>query len=269
MQAITHPRDAVNISTAERMVSVVGGGVLAGLGLRRRSPLGIGLALIGGDLVRRGITGHSFLYQALGLRTVSPAQRTKTTSVPYELRLRVDKSVTIGCPRADVYRYYRNLANLPRFMHHIKSVRELPGGRSHWVAKGPAGSSLEWDAIIHSEVENERLVWCSLPGSQIDSTGAAIFTDAPGGRGTEVHVELQYKPPVGMLGAAVAALWGKGPAWQMEEGLHRLKQILEVGEIPTTQGQPSGREAGHVPSGKVERASEASFPASDAPAYNR
>lgn len=270
MQTITHPKHTVNISITERWASVVGGGVLAGLGLRRRSPLGVALALIGGDLMRRGITGHCFLYPALGLRTAPRGQGAATTSIPYELGLRVDKAVTIGCPRAEVYSFFRNLANLPRFMHNVESVRALPDGRSHWVVKGPAGRSVEWDAVVHNEVENERLAWRSLPGSQIDSAGTVIFTDAPGGRGTEVCVELLYNPPAGMLGAAVAALLGKDPARQIEDDLHRLKQILEAGEIPTTQGQPSGREAGHhARSGKVERASEASFPASDAPAYNR
>jgi uncharacterized membrane protein len=269
MQAITQSRHAVNISTTERFVSAVGGGILAGLGLRRRSPMGIALALIGGDLVRRGITGHSFLYPALGLRTASRGQGAETTSIPYELGMRVDKAVTIGCPRAEVYGFFRNLANLPRFMRNVESVRELPDGRSHWVAKGPAGRSVEWDAVVHNEIKNERLAWRSLPGSQIDSAGTVIFLDAPGGRGTEVHVELQYNPPAGRLGAAVAALWGKDPARQVEEDLHRLQQILEAGEIPTIQGQPSGRAARHARSRTVEHTSEASFPASDAPAYNR
>jgi uncharacterized membrane protein len=176
-------------------------------------------------------------------------------------------------PRAEVYRFWRDFANLPRFMKHLESVQVVDETRSHWVAKGPAGRRVEWDAVVHNEVENERIAWRSLPGSDVDNAGTVWFKDAPGDRGTEVRVELQYNPPGGALGAVFAWLWGEEPGVQIQDDLHRLKALLEAGEIVTTEGQPSGRErqtrrAGRQSKFPVEVASEDSFPASDAPAYS-
>jgi uncharacterized membrane protein len=233
---------------------------------------------MGGELVRRGATGHSFLYEAVGVRTASLGQGAETTSVPYELGVRVDEIITVNKPPEEVYRFWRNLENLPSFMKHLESVRVLDGGRSHWVAKAPAGRTVEWDAVIHNEVPNELIAWRSLPDSRVDHAGSVQFRLAPGGRGTEVRVELQYNPPGGLMGAAVAKIWGEEPSQQVKEDLRRFKQILEAGEILTTEGQPSAREAKprseaareqQHRSEEVEYASEASFPASDAPSYTR
>jgi uncharacterized membrane protein len=210
----------------------------------------------------------------MGVRTAPKGQGEETTSVPYELGIRVDKAVTINKPRAEVYRFWRDLSNLARFMKHVESVQQYDGDRSHWVVRAPAGRTVEWDAIVHNEIENELIAWRSLPGSRVDNAGSVIFRDAPGGRGTEVKVELQYNPPAGALGAVFATLWGEEPGQQIQDDLHRLKQLLETGEIPTTEGQSSGRgiKASGTTTKQVDRsvhvASEESFPASDAPAYN-
>ena len=274
MQVTTHRKHAVNLSRGERIFSAVAGGVLAAAGIRKRGPAGIAMTVVGGDLIRRGIAGHSYLYEAFGVRTAPKGQGEGTTSVPYELGIRVDRAVTIARPREEVFAFWRDLANLPRFMKHLESVRMTGDGFSHWVAKAPAGRTVEWDATIYNEVENELIAWRSLPSSDVDNAGSVLFRDAPGGRGTEVKVELQYNPPAGALGALLAQLWGEEPGQQIQEDLHRLKQLLEAGEIPTTEGQPSGRiEKPHKREKQareraVERASEESFPASDSPAYN-
>jgi uncharacterized membrane protein len=120
-------------------------------------------------------------------------------------------------------------------------------------------------------MENELIAWRSLAGAQVANAGSVWFKDAPGGRGTEVHVELQYNPPAGALGAIIASLWGEEPGQQIHEDLHRLKALLETGEVITVEGQPSGREASRrapAEDREVQLASEGSFPASDAPAYN-
>jgi uncharacterized membrane protein len=269
MEIITHRKHAVNITQTERIVSAIGGGILAAAALQKRSPAGIALALIGGDLLRRGITGHSFAYEAMGVRTAPLGQGAETTSVPYELGVRVDKSITIARPPHEVYQFWRDLSNLARFMKNVESVTQLDGNRSHWVVKAPAGRTVEWDAVIHNEIEGEMIAWRSLPGARVDNAGSVWFKEAPAGRGTEVKVELQYNPPAGALGAVVASLWGKEPGQQIQEDLHRLKQLMEAGEIPTTEGQPTGHvtSVGHRDR-DVNRASEESFPASDSPAYN-
>jgi uncharacterized membrane protein len=268
MRILTHHKHAVNISKAERIVSAIGGGILAAAGLKKRNSAGVALAVLGGDLLRRGITGHSYTYEALGVRTADAGQGWETTSVPYELGVRVDRSITIALPPHDVYSFWRNLANLPRFMKNLESVTELDDQHSHWVVKAPAGRRVEWDAVIHNEIPGELLAWRSLPGADVDNAGSVQFREAPAGRGTEVTVELQYNPPAGALGAIVAGFWGKEPSQQIQEDLHRLKAILEAGEVPTTEGQPTGKTE-HVHLGaKVTEASEESFPASDSPAFN-
>ncbi len=268
MRIITHSKHAVNISQAERIVSAIGGGILAAAGLKKRSAAGAALALIGGDLLRRGITGHSYAYEAMGVRTADLGQGAATTSVPYELGVRVDKSITIAKPRQEVYDFWRKLSNLPRFMKNVESVSEIDEMHSHWVVQAPAGRKVEWDAVIHNEVPGEMIAWRSLPGADVDNAGSVWFREAPAGRGTEVKVELQYNPPAGALGAVLATLWGKEPSQQIQEDLHRLKALLEAGEIPTTEGQPTGKLEHRTHGYKVTEASEESFPASDSPAYN-
>jgi uncharacterized membrane protein len=271
VQIISHRKHAINVSPAERWISAIGGGALTVAGVRKRSPGGIALAFLGGALIRRGVTGRCPVYTALGMRTSPRGQGWETTSVPYELGIRVDKAITIGAPRHEVYRFWRDLSNLSRFMKNVESVRDLGENRSHWVVSGPASRKLEWDALIVNEAENELIGWRSLPGADVDNAGSVQFKDAPGGRGTEVKIELQYNPPAGPVGALVSMLFGKEPGLQIEEDLRRLRQIVEAGEIPTTAGQPSGATAIHEERRRAERevehASQASFPASDSPAY--
>jgi len=133
------------------------------------------------------------------------------------------------------------LDNLPRFMRHLVSVDQLDYRRSRWVAQGPAGWRVTWDAEVINEIPNELLAWQSLAGSQVDSAGSVRFTEAPGGRGTEIRVELQYNPPAGIVGAYVARLFGREPEQEIEADLNRLKQFLECGEVATTDGQPHAR----------------------------
>lgn len=131
----------------------------------------------------------------------------------------------------EVYSFWRNFENLPRFMKHLESVHDLGDGRSHWTAKGPAGTTVEWDATIIADVPGEVITWRSLEGSDVDNAGAVRFERAPGNRGTIVRVNLQYNPPAGVIGAAVAKLFGEEPQQQLDEDLRRFKQVLEVGEV--------------------------------------
>jgi uncharacterized membrane protein len=117
-------------------------------------------------------------------------------------------------------------------MTHLDRVTQLPGGKSHWVAAGPAGLAVEWDAEIINEVENQMLAWRSLPGSEVVTAGSVNFESAPGGRGTQVSVRLQYAPPAGKAGALIASLFGREPSQTVREDLRHFKQLLEAGEIP-------------------------------------
>jgi uncharacterized membrane protein len=142
----------------------------------------------------------------------------------------------------DLYRFWRNFENLPRFMENLESVAECDDNISHWVARGPGGAKVEWDAEIYNEKEGELIAWRSLPGADITNAGSVHFEEAPGGRGTYVKVILNYNPPGGKAAALFAKLFGKEPGQLVEHNLKRLKQFIETGEIPTTAGQPSGRE---------------------------
>jgi hypothetical protein len=140
-----------------------------------------------------------------------------------------------------LYQFWRNFENLPKFMHHLESVQNTGDNRSHWVARGPLGTRVAWDAEVITERPNELIGWRSLEGSQADTAGSVHFTPAPGDRGTEVRVVMKYNPPLGKVGAAIAWLFAQEPGQQVADDLRRLKQLMETGEIPTTAGQPTGR----------------------------
>jgi len=148
----------------------------------------------------------------------------------------VKKSIIIDAPAADLYRFWRDFENLPRFMRHLESVRVTDERRSHWVAKGPAGTTVEWDAEITEERPDELIAWRSAEGADVFNAGSVRFEEATGGRGTIVRVELDYDPPGGILGVAVAKLFGEEPAQQIDGDLRRFKQIIETGEVVISDG---------------------------------
>ncbi len=137
----------------------------------------------------------------------------------------------VNRPPEEVYTFWRNFQNLPRFMRHLESVEDVGGGRSVWRAKGPAGMEVQWQATIIADDPGRVITWRSLEGSDVDNAGAVRFEGAPGGRGTIVKVNLEYNPPGGALGAAVAKLFGEEPEQQLDDDLRRFKQVMEVGEV--------------------------------------
>ncbi len=143
----------------------------------------------------------------------------------------VVESITINRPRNEVYGFWHNFENLPRFMAHLESVQVLDNNRSRWKAKAPAGTSVEWEAETLEDRPNELISWRSLPDAGVPNSGTVRFKDAPGNRGTEVHVELRYQPPGGKIGALVAKLFGEEPQQQVKGDLRRFKQVMETGEI--------------------------------------
>ena len=161
--------------------------------------------------------------------------------------IHITKSIAINKPREELYQFWREFQNLPRFMRHLKSVRFIGERRSHWVAKGPAGSEVEWDAEITEERNNEYIAWRSLEGADVQNSGSVRFEPGPKERGSIVTVELHYKPPGGRLAAKFAKLFGEEPEQQVNEDLRRFRQLLETGEIPTTEGQSAGRKSSTSP----------------------
>jgi uncharacterized membrane protein len=145
--------------------------------------------------------------------------------------IHVKKAITVNRSPEDIYGFWHDFRNLPRFMNHLESVEDSGGGRSHWKVRGPAGSTIEWDAETVEDRPNELIAWRSLPGSRVDNAGSVRFVPAPGGRGTEVHVELRYSPPGGVIGAAIARLFGESPDIQVGDDLRAFKQVIETGEI--------------------------------------
>ncbi|MBE9167491.1 cyclase [Pleurocapsales cyanobacterium LEGE 06147] len=219
------------LGDAERWGSLITGGALVLMGLRKRSLRGTLLALAGGGLAYHGATGQKSLKD-----TVSEA-------AGLEKNIQVEKTVTIfNRSPEELYQFWRNLENLPSFMKHLKSVRAIDKTRSHWIANAPLGENVEWDAEIIEDRENQLIAWASVEGADIENSGFVRFKPAPPGRGTEVKVVMEYNPPGGRLGAAIAKLFGEEPEQQIGDELRRFKMLMEAGEIATTEGQPSGRQ---------------------------
>jgi uncharacterized membrane protein len=219
-----------NVGSIERIATALGGGLLIAYGVKRRTPVGIGAAIAGAGLALRGAMGHCPCYASLGL-----------SSAEADRKLHVEKAVTINRPADNLYGYWRQFENLPTFMEHLQSVTSLGEDRWHWVTKGPAGRMVEWDAELTEDQPGRLIAWRSLPGSEVETSGVVRFEAAPEGRGTVVRVTMDYVPPAGLLGAVVAKVFGEDPERQVEEDLRHFKQIMEAGEIPTTEGQPSGK----------------------------
>jgi uncharacterized membrane protein len=189
---------------------------------RRRRLAGLSVAAAAAPFLYRGLTGRwpSFLAPSGDSKVALAGSR----------GVHVRESVVLELPIADVYRFWRRLDNLPRFMAHLETVTEgATAGRSHWVAAGPGGLRVEWDAEIINEVENKTLGWRSLPGSDVVTAGSVNFDPLDDGRRTRLTVHLQYAPPAGRAGAFVASLFGRAPEQTIRQDLQRLKDLLAAG----------------------------------------
>ncbi len=234
---------SVNVGDIERVACAIAGGALAAYGLRRRSATGLVITLAGAALLHRGGTGHCNTYQALGISTAhSGDQKTSDYSAgEHEAVARdvhVEKSIVIDKSPEELYNFWRDFENLPRFMDHLESVNSVGFNRWHWVVKGPVGIRPEWDAEIYNEKPNELIAWRSLDGT-VTNAGSVRFEPAPGEPGTQVKVVLNYNAPGGKVSAFLAKLFGQEPGQMIEEDLRRLKQLFETGGIAGVENQPS------------------------------
>lgn len=167
----------------------------------------------------------------IAARELSRQPQTEANAGTDEGIISTKRSITVVRPVEEVYTFWRNFENFPHFMRHLESVTDIGNGRSHWVAKGPAGKQVQWDAQITEDVANERISWRSVEGSEVYNAGTVRFRPAPGNRGTEVRVELEYDPPFGKLGSKVAMLFREEPGQQIQDDLRHFKQVMEIGEI--------------------------------------
>jgi len=201
----------------------------------------LGAALNSEDGRRGRVTAATAAVAGVTALDVLCSQRLSRSPNANVSAIRVKKSITVNRSPEELYRFWHDFQNLSRFMNHLISVQVTGERRSHWVAKGPAGTSVEWDAEVINERPNESIEWRSLEGADVDNSGSVRFEPAPGGRGTVVRVEMGYKPPAGVIGATVAKLFGEAPEKQIKVDLLRFKQLMETGEIARTEGQPAGR----------------------------
>jgi uncharacterized membrane protein len=231
-----------NVAEIERWASALGGAALAVYGLRQRSMAGAMIAASGGALMYRGASGHCPVYTAAGINTARSEYDTKV-ALGGRHGVNVELAATINCPADELYAFWRDFENLPRFMDHLVAVRNIDQRRSHWIAKAPGRRTVEWDAEIINEIPGELIGWRTLHGADVVSAGSVTFKDGNTGRSTEIHVRLQYSPPAGKIGAAIAWMLGHEPAQTIQEDLRRFKALMEAGEVPTTNGQPRGRQS--------------------------
>jgi uncharacterized membrane protein len=245
-----------------RVVSIVGGGALAAYGLanglRHRSIPSLALAVVGGGMA----------YQAVKERVAHQ----DASTLAYKGGVVVEEAIAIDKPADELFAFWRKLENLPSFMEHLVSVTALSDKTSHWVAKGPGGMTVEWDAEIINEIPGELIAWKSVSPSNIDHAGSVRFTKTGGT--TMVTVHLRYDMPGHIVGASIAKLFGEEPGFVIEQELFRLKQLMETGSVSGHQDAPTPQLAARDmqwPRGEnpvkdhVAEASEDSFPASDPP----
>lgn len=217
-----------NISATARLMSTMAGAALAVAGYRRDNKA---LALAGLGLLARGASGWCPVTATFDSGEYAYNDDTKR-HLGGPRGVIVEDAITIYRPVSEVYSYWRNLENLPRFMDHLEEVTVTDRFRSHWVARGPLGMHVEWDAEIINDIPPTLLSWKSIGHSDVVSAGSVRFKPA-GEHATQVHVKLQYDPPAGKLGATVAWLVGEDPQHQIAEDLRRFKQLIETGEAAT------------------------------------
>jgi uncharacterized membrane protein len=233
--------------------------IASGVGvLSRRRPVGWLWSRVGGDIMDLAVLGAALTSPHANRRRIAAASAAVTGVTVLDLHasrqlssqpelqdnavsVLVKKSITINRSPEELYQFWREFQNFPRFMNDLVSVQNIGEKRSHWIAKGPAGKRIEWDAEITEDRPNELIAWRSLEGSQVKNSGSVRFEPARGKPGTVLRVEIEYRPPAGLLGVTVAKLLGTEPKQQVHENLHRFRQLMETGEIITTEGQPAGR----------------------------
>ena len=222
----------INVGITEREVSIVAGALAGWMALR--DPLSFRGIVMGGlafGLIKRGLSGHCALYESLGLDSRKALDQSTAEPEEYSQKaIHVEESITINKSADDLYAFWRNLENLPKFMEHVKEVRTIDDKHSHWKTRGPMSFNVDWDAEIINDEPGNLIAWQSVGEAEVDNAGSVRFVPVDGG-GTEIKVTLDYIPPAGLIGHYVAKLLGEDPSTQCRNDLQRLKHLIEASPI--------------------------------------
>jgi uncharacterized membrane protein len=213
----------VNVGETERVVSAVAGGALLVFGLRRMSLGGLTLAAIGAALGYRAVTGHCDVYERLGIDAGGAHRNIGNLGV------KIDESIVVNAPPERVYAVWRNLENLPRLLSHVERVDVVDATRSRWTVRGPAGAAVSWDAELINDKPGELIAWRTTDSTLVNHAGSVTFE--PAGQSTRVRVSLQYDPPGGRFGHAVASLVSADAGTQVAYDLSAFKRAFEEGKL--------------------------------------
>lgn len=229
------PDKEPNLHRYEQWASTAIGAALMLFGLKHRGVRGIISIVAGLGCLQRGTTGHCALYEKFGINT---AERDFSESRENS-EAKIEATLTVNRSREELYRFWRDFSNLPQLMSYLERVENLSETRSRWIAKPIGEKAVEWEAEIINERPNELIAWETLPGADVSSAGSVRFEDAPGDRGTEISIKMQYHPPGGRLTSTLLTLLGQSPETQIREDLHRFKQFMEAKELTHGGSHPS------------------------------
>jgi uncharacterized membrane protein len=232
-----------NVGAGERLASMAVGGLLVTWALRKRSPATMAAGVVGADLIYRGASGHCRVYDALGVNTaaVTVSGRQISSSAP-----EIQRSMTINRPPEELFAFWGNPENLARIMAHFAEVTSEGGDVTRWKVRGPIGQMFEWTSRQTAEEPGRKLSWQSLPGGTIATRGHVAFQPGRENTGTEVKLWVQFEPPLGNVGEGLAKTLQKFPRAIAGQALRRFKSLVETGEIPTLEYNPSARGASEI-----------------------
>jgi len=212
--------DPIDVGTLEHVGAMAAGALLFGLGMTRKGIPGKLAKMGGAALFARGASGYAPLYKTLGI--AFPNNTTGTS----RRAIRVESSVDVNRCASDLYNLWRDLENLPAFMSHLISVKEIGTLRSHWIARGPAGTTVQWDAQIVNDVPDKVIAWETVEGSSVDHAGSIHF-DALDDKRTRMRVVFRYDPPGQKVGAILAKLFGEDPQREVDNDLRRFQKMID------------------------------------------
>lgn len=237
------PPSEPNVGMPERVASAVVGGTLVGYGLARRSVRGLGLAAAGGALLARGVRGRSRLFRAFGVNTAEEGANLAGTGTEAMV---VEQSITVDGSPEELAEYWRDPEQLSEIVGHFASVRQDETEVQHWHVEGPRGLSASWESRLVEDRPEQLLRWTSVEGSSIPNEWSVWFKPSPAEDVTEVTLRVDFQPPGGPVGGMALERLGLVPKTLVGKALHRFKSLAETGEIPTLEGNPSGRGRGDL-----------------------